>query len=424
MADGDQFVASDEAGALSLPPEYKWPGGLETIPDWIFTDPRVFALEQERLFHGRAWNYVGLEAEVPRAGDYIRSYAGATPLIVARDDGGAVSVFENRCAHRGVEFCKSYRGNAKQFTCPYHQWTYDLGGRLIGVPFRRGLKGQGGMPSSFEPGEHNLRRLNVTCRGGAIFASFVADMEPLEDYLGPDVAREFDTIFSGRELKVHGYHRNVLPFNWKLYQENLKDAYHATLLHAYLTTFGLFSADNKTVILTDSTGRHHVSLTARPAERPKMDENKAQIGSFNEAMPLHDPRVIKFFKEFDDPWSGAPITIWPNLVVTRQTNLLVNRQIVPLSPDETLLIWTSFGFADDSDEMTRHRLRQNNLFGPGGFLGIDDNEVLKFVQDGLRKSVPRDGLALLGADDENTETTITERPLRAMYRFYRQAMGL
>jgi phenylpropionate dioxygenase-like ring-hydroxylating dioxygenase large terminal subunit len=249
-------------------------------------------------------------------------------------------------------------------------------------------------------------------------------MEPLEDYLGPDVAREFDTIFSGRELKVHGYHRNILPFNWKLYQENLKDAYHATLLHAYLTTFGLFSADNKTVILTDSTGRHHVSLTARPAERPKMDENKAQIGSFNEAMPLHDPRVIKFFKEFDDPWSGAPITIWPNLVVTRQTNLLVNRQIVPLSPDETLLIWTSFGFADDSDEMTRHRLRQNNLFGPGGFLGIDDNEVLKFVQDGLRKSVPRDGLALLGTDDENTETTITERPLRAMYRFYRQAMGL
>jgi anthranilate 1,2-dioxygenase large subunit len=424
MAEGDRFPVSSHNGESELPPELKWPDSLEYIPDWVFTDPRIFALEQERLFRGRAWNYVGLEAELPKPGDFIRSYAGSTPLIITRDESGSVRAFENRCAHRGVEFCKTYRGNAKQFMCPYHQWTYDLKGRLIGVPFRRGLNGLGGMAPDFKLEEHNLRPLTVASRGGALFASFTEDVEPLEEYLGPEVCEQFDTIFSGRPLKVHGYHRNILPFNWKLYQENLKDAYHATLLHAYLTTFGLFSADNKTVILTDATGRHHVSLTARPTARPKLDDAKKQMGSFNEAMPLHDPRVIKFIKEFDDPWSGAPITIWPNLVVTRQTNLLVNRQIVPLDPGKTMLIWTSFGFADDSEEMTAHRLRQNNLFGPGGFLGIDDNEALKFVQDGLEHSVARDGLALMGRDDENVETTITERPLRAMYRFYRQAMGL
>ena len=88
-----------------------------------------------------------------------------------------------------------------------------------------------------------------------------------------------------------------------------------------------------------------------------------------------------------------------------------------------MLIWTTFGYADDSQEMEEHRLRQNNIFGPGGFLGIDDNEALKFVQDGLRRSVPRHGLAPLGSDQESEEVVITDRAIRSMYRHYRESMG-
>jgi anthranilate 1,2-dioxygenase large subunit len=73
--------------------------------------------------------------------------------------------------------------------------------------------------------------------------------------------------------------------------------------------------------------------------------------------------------------------------------------------------------------MVRHRLRQNNIFGPSGFLGIEDNEALKFVQDGLLRSVPRVGLAKLGDDAETPDTIITERAIRAMYRYYRKVMG-
>ena len=65
---------------------------------------------------------------------------------MVRDEAGAVHVFVNRCAHRGVKFCRVPSGNVQRFTCPYHQWTYDLQGRLRGVPFHRGLKHQGGMP--------------------------------------------------------------------------------------------------------------------------------------------------------------------------------------------------------------------------------------------------------------------------------------
>ncbi len=404
--------------------DLRWPDDPAAIPDWVYTDQRIFDLEQERIFLGATWNYVALEAELPRPGDYIRSYIGSIPIVVARDEAGAVHAFENRCAHRGVEFCKTYRGNTKQFICPYHQWTYDLAGSLVSVPFRRGVRGKGGMPEDFNLDEHHLRALNVTCHNGVVFASRHDDMESLESYLGPEILDQFDSIFDGRELKILGVHRNTMPCNWKLYQENLKDPYHATLLHTYLTTFGLFVAGNKTAIMMDAKGRHATLCNARPEGRPQNDESKSEIRSFHSAMQLADPRVIQLIREHDHPWTSNAMTIWPNLILLRQTNILGLRHIVPTGPHEFMLIWTTFGYADDTPEMEQHRLRQNNIFGPGGFLGIDDNEALKFVQDGLRRSVPRYGLAPLGKDDEGPETVITDRAIRSMYRHYRETMGL
>ncbi len=406
------------------PPDLQWPGDETRIPDWIYTDRRVYDLEQERIFLGRHWNFVGLDCEVPKPGDYIRSFVGAIPVVVTKDEDGAFHVFENRCAHRGVEFCRQYRGNTERFICPYHNWTYGLDGALVAVPFRRGVKGKGGMPKGFDLAEHGLRTFHVTSRNGAVFATAADDMESIEDYLGPETVVAFDTIFPGDELRLLGIHRNVIPCNWKLYQENLKDPYHATLLHTYLTTFGLFVTSNESHIHVDSSGRHGALQSRRSTGRPDVAEEDAeQIQAYHGTMELNDPRVLDFVREMDSPWSGAAMTIWPNLSALRQTNILNTRLIVPRGPNELMMIWAVFGRADDDEEMTRHRLRQNNIFGPSGFLGIEDNEVLKFLQQGLRRSMPRHGLALLGDDTETPDTIITERAIRAMYRNYRDVMG-
>ncbi len=412
-------------GATDGPPaDLIWPADDTQIPDWIYTDQRVYDLEQERIFLGRHWNFVGLDCEVPKPGDYIRSFVGAIPVVVTKDDDGAFHVFENRCAHRGVEFCREYRGNTERFICPYHNWTYGLDGALVAVPFRRGVKGKGGLPADFDMAEHSLRGFHVTSRHGALFATAWPDMESIEDYLGPETVTAFDTIFPGDELKLLGIHRNTLPGNWKLYHENLKDPYHATLLHTYLTTFGLFVTSNESHILVDPTGRHGALQSRRSDGRPVVaEEDQAQIQAFKGTMELNDPRVLDFVREVDSHWSGAAMTIWPNLSALRQTNILNTRLIVPRGPNELMMIWAVFGRADDDEEMTRHRLRQNNIFGPSGFLGIEDNEVLKFLQQGLRRSMPRHGLALLGDDAETPDTIITERAIRAMYRNYRDVMG-
>jgi anthranilate 1,2-dioxygenase large subunit len=346
-------------------------------------------------------------------------------VVVARAEDGSIAVVENRCMHRAAEFCRELSGTAKEFICPYHQWTYDLKGNLIGVPFRRGVAGKGGMPADFKPAEHGLRRLNVTTHRGVVFASYSDDVEPFADYLGPEVLREFEATFDGRRLTVLGHYRHSLPGNWKLYHENLKDPYHATLLHTFLVTFGLLVAGNRSLMLTDRSGRHGVMASAK-SDKAVSGDAKKEMRSFKEGMKLREMRFMDFVEEFDSPWSVTMATIWPNLIVQREMNTLGIRQIVPTGPHEFIMKWTMFGFAGDDAAMTRHRLRQGNLMGPAGFLGLEDNEAIKFVQDGMR-SVPG-GQHLVKLDPDTpagtSDTLISEAAIRAMYRHWRAAMDI
>lgn len=418
-----------EQGQEASGVEFKWPAeGLTSVPDWIYTSPEIYQREIERIFHGRTWNFVALEAEIPNPGDYKRSFVGPTPVVVSRNTDGTVHVFENRCAHRGVEFCRSHLGNNKEFVCPYHSWSYDLTGNLQGIPFKRGVKGEGGgMPKDFKNAEHGLMKLHVATLHGVVFASFAADMEPLEEYLTPEILKDFEVVFKDRKLKILGYYRNELPGNWKLYHENLKDPYHATLLHSFLVTFGLMVAGSKNGMISDPQGRHGTLASAKPDNVATAldDETKKEMRAYREDFKLEDGRFLDYVREFDSPWSVTMQTIWPNLIVQRELNTLGIRHIVPNGPHGQIMLWTMFGYETDTEEMTRHRLRQGNLMGPSGFLGLEDNEAIKFLQEGLRRSPSDRGVLKLGGDTTGSTTSvIDEAAIRGMYRYYRQEMDL
>jgi phenylpropionate dioxygenase-like ring-hydroxylating dioxygenase large terminal subunit len=413
--------------APGLSNRFVWPAeGLTKIPDWVYTDPEIYEREVERIFHGPTWNYVALEAEIPNTGDFIRSNVGPTPVVVARTEDGGIAVVENRCSHRAAEFCRELTGTATEFVCPYHQWTYDLHGNLTGVPFRRGVAGKGGMPADFDAGAYGLRKLNVTTHNGVVFASYDMQMEPFADYLGPDVLREFEATFGGRKLRILGHYRHSLPGNWKLYHENLKDPYHATLLHTFLVTFGLMVAGNKSLMLADESGRHGVMASAKSDGKSVSADTRKEMRAYKEGMTLADPSFMDFIEEFDSPWSVTMATIWPNLIVQREMNTLGIRQIVPTGPHEFIMKWTMFGYEGDDDGMTRHRLRQGNLMGPAGFLGLEDNEAIKFVQDGMRNVPNGEHLVALdpGVPAGTSDSLISESAIRAMYRHWRQEMGV
>ncbi len=401
----------------------RWPeGGLSRVPYWAYSDPEIYRREQERIFCGPSWAYVALEAELPNPGDYKRTFIGEKPVVVTRDESGGINVVENRCAHRGVQFCQKHLGNAAEFMCPYHQWTYDLKGNLIGVPFRRGVKKQGGMPADFDPKDHGLRKLRVAVRKGAVFACFADNVEPFEDYLGASMLALYDRVFDGRKIEVLGYSRQLIPANWKLMFENIKDPYHASLLHVFLVSFGLFRADSPSKVLMDATGRHG-ALISWKGEQTK-GEAHADMKSFKEDFKLNDPAMLQPMREFPE-YTVVMTTLWPNLIIQQQSNTLAMRQLVTRGPGEFELAWTFFGYADDSPDLRQRRLRQANLMGPAGLVSADDSEVMKFSQKGVAAYPEAQGVMEMGGRDWKDEPhMVTEAAIRSFYSYYRKVMEL
>jgi salicylate 5-hydroxylase large subunit len=433
----------------------RWSGtGSSRVPFWAYTDAQLYQKELERIFYGPHWCYVGLEIEVPNVGDYKLSWIGERQVILVRDrvapkdratDNG-IRVVENRCAHRGVRFCQQPHGNARSFVCPYHQWTYKLDGELAGLPFKDGVPAtddagqpcvQGGMPADFDMKQHGLTRLRVAVLHGLVFATFSEEAEPLQAYLGPRVMPWLDRIFAGRKLTLLGYNRQRIPGNWKLMMENIKDPYHPGLLHTWFVTFGLWRADQKSRMVMDEHGRHAVMIS----RRNEGGENKVVtqgVTSFKAGMALNDARLLDVVPEpwwkIDDPSNpGTPImptvtmiTLFPSVIIQQQVNSLSTRHIVPRGEGSFDFVWTHFGFADDSEEMTRRRLRQSNLFGPAGFVSADDGEVIELSQGGFRQW-GEDGETLCelgGTGTEGTEHMVTETLIRSMYAYWRRVMGV
>ena len=98
----------------------------------IYADQGLYELELERVF-GRSWLLLGHESHVPKTGDFLTTYMGEDPVVMVRQQDKSIKVFLNQCRHRGMRICRADQGNAKAFTCAYHGWGYDLGGRLTAV---------------------------------------------------------------------------------------------------------------------------------------------------------------------------------------------------------------------------------------------------------------------------------------------------
>jgi anthranilate 1,2-dioxygenase large subunit/terephthalate 1,2-dioxygenase oxygenase component alpha subunit len=401
-----------------------WPQeGLTRVPYWVYSDEEIAAQEQERIFQGPTWSFLCLEAELPGPDTFRTSSLGAMPVVVTRDHGGRVQAFENRCAHRGSLLCLSQRGAARSIVCVYHNWTYDLAGNLTGVAFRRGLGGKGGMPPDARPEAHSPRKLNIETLAGLVFGTLSPQAPPLADYLGPDIVGRIRRVMRG-SVKLLGDYTQVLPSNWKLYVENVKDSYHASLLHAFFTTFRLNRLSQKGGIIVSESGGHHVSYSMASDSGGKEYE-QAGLRAAREDFGLEAPELLASVDEFGDGVGLQILSVFPGFVLQQTRNSLAVRRIVPHGLAQAELHWTLFGFADDDSAMTERRLRQANLIGPAGYISMEDGAAPGFVQRAVRAAP--DVLSVVemgGASVASEDNRVTEAAVRGFWKAYRQYMAL
>ena len=194
----------------------------DTIPPLLYRSEDVHKLELERIF-ARDWLCPGLAADIPNAGDYITFTMGDQPVFVMRGKDGAVRAFSNVCLHRMMQLVEG-AGNCKsKIVCPYHAWTYDTEGHVIGAGH------MGGRDPLFDKKKYRLPELRTEVWEGWIYitlnpdapsvASLLADLMPVvERYAMP-----------GYIPVVHQDH--VWKTNWKLLNENFMEGYHLPVAH-------------------------------------------------------------------------------------------------------------------------------------------------------------------------------------------------
>jgi Rieske 2Fe-2S family protein len=181
-----------------------------------------YRLELDLIWY-RDWLFVGHDCEVAKSGDYMTVQIGEYPILIVRDRDGALRAFHNSCRHRGSRICSAEHGNSARLVCPYHQWTYQLDGRLLAAR---------DMGANFDRSQYALKPVHCTSVGGYIWvcvAKAAPDFEPVRKLLEP-----YFMPHNMHETKVAFESTIIERANWKLVWENNRECYHCAANHPEL----------------------------------------------------------------------------------------------------------------------------------------------------------------------------------------------
>lgn len=402
-----------------------WPkSDLTRVPQSVYLDEEIFAAENDRIFRGPTWNYLGLECEIPEPGDFVTTCVGTIPVVLNRASDGSLHAFVNRCAHRGAMVARENRGNCDSHTCIYHQWTYDHEGNLVGAPYRKGIKGNGGFPGDFRLADHALEKLRIESYAGVVFGTFDRDMEPLGAYMEKPVRDRMDAL-CGRPYRVTGYQRQIVEGNWKLYFENVKDCYHGSLLHMFNSNFGFFRSTQRGTSVMTKGGLHSILTTYGKTDEQLGDTFK-DIATHKPKFTLEDTGVIDVVREHSDGMVTTILTLFPTFVLAQIGNHLGFRHVRPKGRDRFELVWINFEYEDDDEFHRGVRRKQGNLLGPSGYLAMEDAEALEIANKAFVGEFGR-GYSFIemgGRESDDQDHLVTEAPIRGFWRGYCDMMGI
>jgi choline monooxygenase len=191
----------------------------------LYRSEDVLALEHEEIF-AKEWLCLGRTSDIPNAGDYLTFAIGDQPVVAFRTSDGTIKTHANVCLHRMMRLLDGC-GNAKRIVCPYHAWTYDIEGRLIGAPH---MGASHSVPAgTFKPRDHKLPAIRTEIWQGWIYVTLNGQAASVAGMLAP-LAGVTDRYAQEHYIPVARYDY-VWDTNWKLLTENFMESYHLPVAH-------------------------------------------------------------------------------------------------------------------------------------------------------------------------------------------------
>lgn len=358
--------------------------GSRALPGWAYTDPDLWRAEFPAIFY-RHWHYVCHESALEAPGSYVTTAIHDQDLFVARGHDGELRGFYNVCLHRGHPLVEG-RGSKNRLVCPYHAWTYDLTGKLIGAPGSNKTDG-------FVRSEICLSEVRAETMLGFVFINLDPDAPSLADYAGdlPEVLRNrVPGIEAMRPQNDGVYFGPAMACNWKLIVDNFLECYHCEPSHP--TFSNMLDVPNTKHAFGANYTQQHVPAACKTDKLPYPIDSETDFtdGTF---------------------WLLYPNTIFgylpgtPNISVSRVDSIgpeFSRRHADSLGPAG---VWT------ESDQKRRDWARE--------YVVAEDVALCEAVQRGMRSKGFDRGHYIINPDDEN----FTEECVRFFHRRYSQEMA-
>ena len=337
------------------------PASLEgfSLPGWIYKDADFLEAEKEHVF-ASSWQIICHLSNIPNSGDYHTLDFLGEPLVAVRGLDGTVKAFYNVCRHRAARLLDGSAGRCPgRITCPYHAWTYDLGGRLTAVPHRKEF-------SEFALEQYGLKPVETEIYRGFVFVRLKAGLPSVAEMLAP-YAKELDA-YRLEELQPLGrVTLRTRHVNWKNVTDNYSDAMHITVAHPGLTrlfgqSYGLESqpwVDKMWGYLRDVPSSQ-LSERLYQAVLPRSPH-----------LPEERQRLWTYFK------------MWPNIAFDIYPDQIDFMQFVPVSPTETLIREVVYVHPDARREMRAARYLNWRI---NRRVSLEDKALIERVQAGMASS--------------------------------------
>lgn len=368
--------------------------GVDRVVDnRVYTDPKVFELENERIF-SKIWMFVCHESEIGSPGDYITTSVAGNGLIVNRDREGELHAFYNVCRHRASEVVWDRAGHCAAFRCPYHFWVYSLEGELVSLPGEEAYEDTGFCKEDFP-------LIEVKCEStlGLVFVSLNPAVGTLEDWLGPEVIEALSKPLANGDLNVFRGREMDLDLNWKIIGENVRDGYHVPFVHPFYRKHS-------------PPGPYRLYDHGHAVQELFMNPEGMEAGLWDQISQHPMPGV--------DVGEGYIVNVFPDLFVSLRSNFVSIDWLRPHAPDSLTLVNRTLGMATDDDQVEEVRGLSYEVW-VGNRLDLEDIPIFEAQQRGVSSPGVRYSTVARGQESD-TGIRGDDNRLRQFWVMWRELM--